>query len=411
MKRRKWFYGWMITALLMFAGVAVSSLTYVGSYINANMVISEGLNEAVVGFTSTAITAGTAILAAPTGALATKLGYRKLMLIGTVSGIAGAFLLIALPVSSYLAVGTGLMLGISSITVVVIGSPGLLNRWFKRNRIIAIPLMMAASPASGFLLSPFVSRAVTRSGWRSGYWILLTLNLALLVLFLLFLKDDPSEIGEVPDGHAVAARDPDLGPVPAEAGHTAPAVPARQPRKGIFWTFAVSSAGRAMLYMGCSSYCSMMALSYGFSSQQAALVLSVFSMGGLCGRLFPPLLRKLSLRDSVMIRIGSLLCLLGGLAFFFLRSLTGLIVAAAMIAVGYGLAYAVSPILLGEWYEGEDFSKNYGMFITVLQVGYTLGPLLVSVLNIALKGYQNVFLVFGVMSSSGIFLRYMRAAD
>ena len=86
--------------------------------------------------------------------------------------------------------------GVSLVTV-----HAMLSKWFYRKRGIMLSVATAGTSFGGLLLTPFASFLIISSHWRTA-WIALGLFVLLLALplSLLIMRDDPSEVGEIPDG-------------------------------------------------------------------------------------------------------------------------------------------------------------------------------------------------------------------
>ena len=86
--------------------------------------------------------------------------------------------------------------GVSLVTV-----HAMLSKWFYRKRGIMLSVATAGTSFGGLLLTPFASFLIISSHWRTA-WIALGLFVLLLALplSLVIMRDDPSEVGEIPDG-------------------------------------------------------------------------------------------------------------------------------------------------------------------------------------------------------------------
>ena len=86
--------------------------------------------------------------------------------------------------------------GVSLVTV-----HAMLSKWFYRNRGKALSIATAGTSAGGLLLTPFAAFLIIGSHWRVA-WVALGLFVLLLALplALTILREDPSEVGEIPDG-------------------------------------------------------------------------------------------------------------------------------------------------------------------------------------------------------------------
>ena len=95
----------------------------------------------------------------------------------------------------------GLLAGIgsSTITVPVMAT---LSRWFDRKRNLMIGIVQAGMGVGGMIFPPLAGWLIIRYGWRTAYFVLGVTTLAGMVIAGSFLKRDPGEAGQVPDGVA-----------------------------------------------------------------------------------------------------------------------------------------------------------------------------------------------------------------
>jgi MFS family permease len=86
--------------------------------------------------------------------------------------------------------------GASLVTIHVV-----LARWFYRRRSIVLSISTAGATAGALVLAPFASYLILFAGWRISWFALGAIVLFLAFpLALLFIRDDPSKLGELPDG-------------------------------------------------------------------------------------------------------------------------------------------------------------------------------------------------------------------
>jgi MFS family permease len=88
-------------------------------------------------------------------------------------------------------------MGGSSLTT----TAALLAKWFHRRRALAVSLNASGASVGGLLLVPLTVYLIHLMGWRMA-WVVLGLLILLLVVPLawVLLKDDPAELGLLPDG-------------------------------------------------------------------------------------------------------------------------------------------------------------------------------------------------------------------
>jgi predicted MFS family arabinose efflux permease len=92
----------------------------------------------------------------------------------------------------FIGIGTGAM-------ALVLGAI-VANRWFHTHRGLVTGIFSAASATGQLLFLPLVARTAANSGWRAAAAIISALALLVSVLVLAFLRDRPSDVGELPYG-------------------------------------------------------------------------------------------------------------------------------------------------------------------------------------------------------------------
>jgi MFS family permease len=110
----------------------------------------------------------------------------------------------------FLIVVYGLIMSTASSGASLVTVHALLSKWFYRRRGLAISISTAGGSAGSMILAPFTTYMILWAGWRIS-WVVLggfVLLLALPMAFF-FIRDDPSKIGESPDGDE---RPPDQEP-------------------------------------------------------------------------------------------------------------------------------------------------------------------------------------------------------
>jgi len=78
-------------------------------------------------------------------------------------------------------------------------------RWFVRRRALALSILYSAGGIGGFVAAPLLNRLIEATGnWRSGWWLLAGLSTLAAVLALVFVREQPADLGQLPDGDATA---------------------------------------------------------------------------------------------------------------------------------------------------------------------------------------------------------------
>jgi MFS family permease len=93
-------------------------------------------------------------------------------------------------------------IGASTFTVPVMAT---LSRWYVKKRGFMIGIVQAGMGVGGVLFPPFTGWLILTYGWRSAYTVLGLITLTGIVVSGFFLRRDPAEAGQLPDGMLTTA--------------------------------------------------------------------------------------------------------------------------------------------------------------------------------------------------------------
>ena len=95
-------------------------------------------------------------------------------------------------------------IGMGSTEVPVLST---IARWFVKKRGMMTGIAKIGA-GLGILTMPLAaSWLISNYGWRNAYLVIGLASLIILILAAQFMKRDPSQIGQLPDGGTVAAED------------------------------------------------------------------------------------------------------------------------------------------------------------------------------------------------------------
>ena len=197
LKRNYW---WVIAAVTL-----VLALIYGGAYNNFTayhmIPVSEELGCSRTDFSTVySVRAVVCVFSALLSGVIMRHGsYRKLASIGFVF-IAASFAMMA-SAKNYpvLLIGCALA-GIPDGICYMAGISRLLNRWFDKHRGLVLGAVTAATGIGSTLLGYVQSWAIDTHSWRLSFMIVSGLFLSLAVLVVLFIRDDPADMGLKPCG-------------------------------------------------------------------------------------------------------------------------------------------------------------------------------------------------------------------
>jgi sugar phosphate permease len=193
------YYGWVVVALTFIANLTATSFR------SAPSVLIHPL-EAEFGWSRTAISSAASLnllllgLFAPVGGwLIDRVGPRRVILgclAATALGVAGTIIVRELWQLVFL---WGVVLGVASAVTPSLG-PSVASRWFVRKRGLALGILTNANAAGQVIFLPLLMALVVYSGWRSALMVIVVPSVLLLPAILLWLRDDPKDMGLEPYG-------------------------------------------------------------------------------------------------------------------------------------------------------------------------------------------------------------------
>jgi MFS family permease len=217
------FYGWVIVATtFLIALVTVGGRNAFGVFV-VPMSEEFGWSRSTI---SLAAALGFLVngLSQPfVGRLFDTLGGRKVILASlAMFGVTTILLALTFHILFLILVFGGLM-AIAWSGASLTTTSALLSHWFQRRRATVLSLSTAGASAGGLLLVPLAMAVLQRTDWRIT-WVALG-GLVLVVawpLAFVFLRDDPTDLGLLPDGEQPSAdgrqvNRPDATPGPLDA--------------------------------------------------------------------------------------------------------------------------------------------------------------------------------------------------
>lgn len=196
---RHFHYGWVVV------GVAIALSLIMWGIRSAPSVLLKPL-EADMGWSRSEISAAvaiglimTAFSAIGGGVLVDRVSMRAVMIAIVLLG--GASVLLASKMSElwHMTILWGVLVGIATGVAGVMGA-SLAARWFVEKRGLVQGLLGAGTSAGQLVFLPLMTWLVVAFGWREATVILGLIAFAFLPIILLFMRDNPSDVGLLPYG-------------------------------------------------------------------------------------------------------------------------------------------------------------------------------------------------------------------
>jgi MFS family permease len=398
--RRGLFYGWIVVAIVFFAG-----LTSAGVRSAAAIFIVPLENE--FGWNRAAIAAAVSInlllfgVAAPiSGRLIDHYGPRIVMMGAIAVWATGVALTPFMTDVWQLYVFWGILVGMGTGAGGSVIAATVSARWFVARRGLVVGLLGTATSTGQLIFIPMLMSIVVTWGWRTGSLLLLGAAAIVVTLIVLFMRNDPSDVGQEPYGAGTIT--------PAQAAQEErPPISIRDAIRapefwllaGAFFTCGGSSNGLIGTHLIPHS------IDHGIPAVMAATTVAVMgglnvvgtiASGWLTDRYDP---RKL----LAMYYAGR------GLSLFvlpFVTDITGLMI----FAIGFGLDWfaTVPPTvaLTTRRFGRRSVGTIYGWTFFAHQLGAASVALLAGGIRVAFGDYQLAFVAGGLLALIGAGMAY-----
>ena len=295
-------------------------------------------------------------------------------------------------------VGGGILAGCSYTPAVTA-----VSSWFgPRKRTMAIGVALLGPIVGQMILSPIISRIIEGSGWRTAWWVLAIVAFVagLPALVLVGRKPTAAEVAEEPAASGTrAARRTVAEPLAAglSTGQAAKTL--------AFWILMVSGAMIGLGFYAFNSHIVSYATDVGVSTEAAALIFTVSSVGGVLGTL---------LAWAIAGRIGQkwsllLLTALNGVAMFlFIPAGSAWVFYALGVLLGFAFSAAV-PVrmaIIPPLFGMRSVGTIIGFASLSFSVGAIIGPFLAGYIFDSTGTYDLAFLIMGILLALGALSLY-----
>ena len=282
--------------------------------------------------------------------------------------------------------------------------------WFRRYRARAMAIVLSGAAIVGMLWSPAAGLVLESWDWRVGWQIVAGISLFVAVIAVLFIRNQPSDIGQRRDGLPPDAGDSLLAGEAVHGAQEASAVDgaeaaAGSPPKGAvlralkvpqFWIATFATAGNSVPWRVVSAHGGLHLEDLGFAPLAASVILGVRVGSSLFGRLTGALgdfiapTRLLAL--ALLVTAAALLVTAAALTVF-VSATSSAVAYACVFALGvaYGAAYTSEAVVFGWFFGRAAFVGTTGVRIALIGVIGALGPILAGVAADRTGSYAGTF--------------------
>jgi sugar phosphate permease len=198
--RRAFFYGWVVVAVTAIVVLITAGVRSAPGAFLLTMTTEPGWSTASVSFAAAAGLIVFGFAGPLSGWLMGRIGVRNVVLLSLVM-TGSALLATSLAREIWqLTLLFGLVSGLGTGLVASVLGPTVATRWFIKDRGLVVGIFGASNSAGQLVFFPFLTALSVAVGWRVGAVVLGVISLALILPVLIWLRNDPADVGERPRG-------------------------------------------------------------------------------------------------------------------------------------------------------------------------------------------------------------------
>jgi MFS family permease len=198
--RRAFFYGWVVVAVTAIVVLITAGVRSAPGAFLLTMTAEPGWSTASVSFAAAAGLIVFGFAGPLSGWLMGRIGVKNVVLLSL--AVTGASLLATSLVREIwqLTVLFGLVSGLGTGLVASVLGPTVATRWFVKDRGLVVGIFGASNSAGQLVFFPLLTAMSVAAGWRIGAIVLGVISLALVLPVLIWLRNDPGDVGARPRG-------------------------------------------------------------------------------------------------------------------------------------------------------------------------------------------------------------------
>lgn len=393
------FYGWKLVAVVFIIYLINTAFPYYGgSVLNALMAQDLGLGRSELGFGFSAFLLFVGLSSPLVGLLVNKIGVRLTFTLGGLILAIGAIAMATMTHTElhyYIFFGIVCGLGFSFAGIIPVQS--VITYWFKHRKPLAMSVVLCASGVGSILAIPALNALVEFFGndWRAGWYLVFVCCLASSALALMFVRNSPQELGQLPDGEAssetAALADSTAGTLKGAIHHTTHSWTVSQAlRTSAFWLIVFGTSAFTMVFNLCIAHGVVHMQDRGIDKSLAATSVGLLVMASVIGRLGSGTIGS-RIEPRFTWCLGLILMGIGLQSLAVIENNWQVYVYALGIGIGFGACYVSLATMLGNYFGMAAFAPLLGIVTTVTCIVGALSPAMGGMIYDRLGDYGVAF--------------------
>jgi MFS family permease len=416
MTRQSDFYGWKLLAvfwIILFANFAFP--LYGASVVNTYMAEALHWDRTQLGTAYAIYQLMIGVPAPLVSFLITRKGARFTTAIGCWIVVGGALLMSSVVHTSWQTyIFYGFTMGLGAMTGGILVAQTAVNRWFNRYKGLAITIVHTGTTFGGFIAARLVDKAIRASGgnWRAGWWLMAGVSTISAVLAILFVRENPADLGQFPDGApeenaALSAGALAKRRVHQTSEHWTLLDALRTPA---IWLIIVSLLGFSAGYPLYIAHGNAHLRDLGYSPAQAASSISIMLLSALFGTLF-----FAAVADWIDPRltwaVASVVFAMGMILALHASGNAGLYLYAILLGGSFGICFSAMMVLPANYYGLRGYPPVISFMMVIGTTAGALGARIAGMVFDRIHSYTPVFYCVAALSIvSAIALLMMKPA-
>ena len=367
-RRPAYYYGWNIVIACVLSQLAALGVTLnCFSLFLPSWTTEFNTPVSSLAFGVMIFSLGCSVFTIPAGLAADKFPVRRVMGLG-LAGIALIHMAIGFTTAGWQIIAIYALALPAAVTFsTAVPAQAVVSRWFVRRRGLAMGLCAFGLAMAGVVFPPIITHLLPAIGWRATWWVFGGLiALVILPAVVLTLRDRPTP-EEGADYFASEPHDPQVSDLPLKAVFTRPNV----------WVIVVVFLAVQSISMAAGVNMAPLALSRGMSLQTAGLLLSVYSISALVGKLASGLLAD-RFGNRMPFALLAVISAAGVAMLGFAHGAAAFMAAALLIGLSQGHWTLLASATAAE-FGPRSFGRAYGVISAFTPLGSLTAPVVAKV--------------------------------